>query len=101
MDDEAGVAAGYPSAFGMGNLQWSYLHNMLRDWLRDEGRIHRLGIQFRSPNLKGQTVTVHGVVKAIRSEGAHCTIDLDVWAENEDGVRMAPGTAAVILNPMS
>ncbi len=30
MDDEAGRAAGFPTAFGMGNLQWSYLHSMLR-----------------------------------------------------------------------
>ena len=30
MDDEAGQAAGYPTAFGMGNLQWSYLHALLR-----------------------------------------------------------------------
>ena len=38
MDDEAGRAAGYPTAFGMGNLQWAYLHNLVRDWLGDERR---------------------------------------------------------------
>jgi hypothetical protein len=48
MDDEAGRAAGFPTAFGMGNLQWSYLHSLLRAWIGDEGRIvrlscHRLG----------------------------------------------------------
>src|ERR1700733_10411649 len=57
MDDEAGQAAGYPTAFGMGNLQWSYLHNMIRDWMGGEGQIVRLSCQFRGPNLKGQTVT--------------------------------------------
>ena len=37
MDDDAGRAAGFPTAFGMGNLQWSYLHTMLRDWIGDDG----------------------------------------------------------------
>src|SRR5579862_264289 len=36
LDDEGGRKAGYPSAFGMGNLQWSYLHNLLRNWLGDD-----------------------------------------------------------------
>jgi len=35
MDDEAGRAAGMDGAFGMGNLQWAYLHNVVRDWLGD------------------------------------------------------------------
>ena len=39
MDDEAGRAAGYPTAFGMGNLQWAFLHNLLRRITGDDGRI--------------------------------------------------------------
>src|ERR1700744_5243056 len=64
MDDAAGQAAGYPTAFGMGNLQWSYLHNLIRDWLGDDGRIVRLNCQFRAPNTRGMTVTAHGTVTA-------------------------------------
>src|ERR1700753_480031 len=51
MDDEAGRNAGYPAAFGMGALQLSYLHNLLRDWLGDHGRISRFSVQYRAPNL--------------------------------------------------
>ena len=39
MDDEAGRAQGFAGAFGMGNLMWSYLHNLVRDWMGDDGRI--------------------------------------------------------------
>ena len=42
MDDDAGRDAGYPGAFGMGNLQWSYLHNLIRAWVGDDGRIVRM-----------------------------------------------------------
>ena len=98
MDDEAGRAAGYPTAFGMGNLQWSYLHNMLRSWAGDDGRILRLSCQFRAPNTKGQTVTAHGIVKAIRQDQGQRMVDLEVWTEDQHGAKMAPGTATVALS---
>jgi acyl dehydratase len=98
MDDEAGRAAGYPTAFGMGNLQWSYLHNMLRGWLGNDGRIVTLGVQFRAPNTKGMTVTAHGTVTALREDAGNRELDLDVWTEDGDGNKLAPGTATVVVS---
>lgn len=95
MDDEAGRAAGYPTAFGMGNLQWSYIHNLLRQWMGDTGRIVSVSCQFRAPNVKGQTVTARGVVRSVRSEGGARVVDLEVWTEDQAGNRLAPGTASV------
>jgi acyl dehydratase len=95
MDDEAGRAAGYDSAFGMGNLQWSYLHTLLESWLNGRGRIVRLACQFRSPTVKGLTVTAHGRVTAIRERGDETWADLEVWTEDQHGNKIAPGTATV------
>jgi acyl dehydratase len=97
MDDDAGRAAGYPSAFGMGNLQWAYLHNLLRQWIGDEGDILSLNCQFRSANVKGQTVTAHGTVTAVRDDGNRRIVDLDVWTEEQGGTRLAPGRATVAV----
>jgi acyl dehydratase len=93
MDDEAGAAAGNGGAFGMGNLQWAYLHNMLRDWMGPDGEILSIEVQFRSPNVKGQTVTAHGVVTAVEGD----VVSLDVWTEQQEGVKLAPGSAKVRL----
>jgi acyl dehydratase len=98
MDDEAGRAAGYPTAFGMGNLQWAYLHNLVRQWLGDEGRIVRLACQFRAPNTRGMTVTARGVVTARRTEAGTELIDLEIWTEDQDGNKLAPATATVALD---
>ena len=68
MDDEAGIAAGFPGAIGMGNLQWSYLHSMLRAWLGEEGALTSLEVSFRAPNLKNTTVTAGATVTAVRRE---------------------------------
>jgi acyl dehydratase len=97
MDDEAGRAAGYPTAFGMGNLQWSYLHNLLHDWLGDSGTITRIGVQFRAPNTKGMTVTAHGRVTAVEDNDGGRTVHLDVWTEDDEGNKLAPGTATVTV----
>jgi acyl dehydratase len=98
MDDEAGRAAGYPGAFGMGNLQWSYLHNLLRDWLGGHGRIATVRCQFRAANTKGMEVTARAVVTATRDDADGRVIDLDVWTEDGDGNKVAPGAATVVVD---
>jgi acyl dehydratase len=97
MDDEAGRAAGYQSAFGMGNLQWAYLHDLLRQWMGDDGRILSIGCQFRGANTKGQTVTAHGAVTDVRHDGDEVVVGLELWTEIQDGSRLAPGRATVAL----
>jgi acyl dehydratase len=97
MDDDAGRNAGYPTAFGMGNLQWAYLHNLLREWIGEDGRIVTIKCQFRAPNTKGQTVTAHGVVTAVHDEDGERLVDLDVWTEEQNGVKLAPGSATVAI----
>ncbi|WP_033292194.1 MaoC/PaaZ C-terminal domain-containing protein [Amycolatopsis jejuensis] len=97
MDDEAARAAGYPGAFGMGNLQWSYLHCLLRDWLGDDGRIVSLSCKFRVPNTRGATVTAGGRVVDRRSLDGTTYLDLEVWTASSDGTTLAPGRATVAL----
>ncbi|GAA3932274.1 MaoC family dehydratase [Microbacterium soli] len=97
MDDAAGIAAGYPSAIGMGNLQVAYLHNLIRDWLGAEGEIKSISTRFEAPNLRGQTITARGVVTAINAETDRAVISLDVWTENDDGEVLAPSRAVVVM----
>lgn len=97
MDDEAGRDAGAPGAFGMGNLQWAYLHTMLREWLGDRGRIARLACQLRALNTKGQTVTSRGRITGIRTVDLGTLVDLDVWTEEQGQRTLAKGTATVML----
>jgi hypothetical protein len=56
MDGGAGRNAGYPTALGIGNLQWSYLHNRLLAWMGDDAQILELSCQLRGANVKDQTV---------------------------------------------
>jgi acyl dehydratase len=94
MDDHAARAAGMAGAIGMGNLQWSYLHVLVRNWLGDRGRIVRLHCEFRSPDTGG-TVTARGRIAEIRQDGTSQLIDVEVWTEDESGNLIAAGSATV------
>ena len=100
MDDDAGRAQGFPGAFGMGNLMWSYLHNLVRDWMGDDGRIVAMGCSFRSPNLRGMTVEARGTVTAVRDEGGERLVDLELTVVNHDDPEkvLVPATATVALS---
>lgn len=98
MDDEEGRRAGYPRAIGMGRLQWSYVHTMLRRWLGGTGRILTVSLEFRRPSLRDEPLAVRGRVRAVRDEGERRLVDLEVWVEDADGAVLAPGRATVELD---
>ena len=99
MDDDAGRAQGFPGAFGMGNLMWSYLHILVRDWMGADGRIVSMGCSFRSPNLRGMTVEARGTVTAVRDEDGERFVDLELTVVDHDNADtvLVPATATVAL----
>ena len=97
MDDEAGKAANQPGVFGMGNIRWAYMHNMLTLWIGDSGFIRKMDTQYRGLNLKGDTLTTRGKVTRKYVEDGEHLLDLDVWVENQGGENTCPGHATVQL----
>jgi acyl dehydratase len=95
MDDDAGRAAGYDGAFGMGYLQWSWVHDVLRDFVGDRGRIDRVQGSFRAPSLKGAEVTAGGQVRGVSTVDGRLVVDVVLWTRTGDGVELLPGTATV------
>jgi acyl dehydratase len=98
MDDGAGREAGLPGAIGMGNLQFSYLHNVVREWMGDAGRVLSMSCQFRAPNLRDQVVSARGRVTGVEPTTEGLAVTLEVWTEDQDGNRLAPGTCQVVLD---
>jgi len=98
MDDEAGRAAkNEQGAFGMGNLRFTYLLNMLRDWAGDEAEIRQLGCQYRAINQKNDVLTCTGTITDKKVENDERLVYLDVDVMNQDGKATTPGTAVVVL----
>jgi acyl dehydratase len=91
MDDEAGKAAGFPGAIGMGNLSFSYLHNLLRAFIGDEGRIKSISVKYNLPNLRGSVTTTHGKIVSV----AGSEVVLELWVDDDAGRVLLNGQATV------
>ena len=100
MDDAAGQAAGFPGAIGMGNLSCSYFHNVLRDWLSEQGRIRRVSVQYRQPNNRGSVLTTHGKIVSVTQGAAAREVVIELWMEDDAGRVLMNGEALVEVNDL-
>ena len=97
MDDQVGRDEGFAAAFIMAPLEHAYFHTLLREWIREDGWILRVDIRLRNPLLRGRTLMATAEVTAVRHEEIGMVVDLDLLAEDDQGLRLAPGTATVVL----
>jgi acyl dehydratase len=98
MDDEAGKNGGNAAgAFGMGNLRWAYLQNMLRDWAGDEAELKEMSAQWRAINQKHDILTTTGKVTEKKTENGENLVRLEINVVNQDGKGTAPGYAVIAL----
>jgi acyl dehydratase len=98
MDDEAARAASLPGAIGMGTLQWAYMHNVLREWLGEDGRIVDMSCRFKSMSFKDRVVTASGVVTAVTPGDDGVRVELDVRTVDDQGNELAAGSCAVLVD---
>jgi acyl dehydratase len=96
MYDEAGQAAGYPTAFGMGNLTWSYIHLAIHSWFGDTAVIARVAGQFRNAVIRGTVLSVEGEVASTEEQGSTVTRTLQITVKNQQGELIAPVEATVV-----
>jgi len=98
MDDEAGKNSGNAQgAFGMGNLRWAYLQNMLRDWMGDEAEVREMSVQYRAINQKHDVLTCTGKITEKKVEGSDNLVRLDLNVIDQNGKGTTPGYAVVSL----
>ena len=98
MDDEAGKNGGNAQgAFGMGNLRWAYLQNMLRDWMGDEAEVREMSVQYRAINQKHDVLTCTGKITERKVEGKDNLVRLDLNVIDQNGKGTTPGYAVVAL----
>jgi acyl dehydratase len=98
MDDEVGREAANPQgAFGMGNLRFSYLHNMLRDWMGDEPEVVEMSVQYRAINQKNDVLTCTGTVVDKQVKDGQRLVRIEINVINQDGKGTTPGYAVVAL----
>jgi acyl dehydratase len=88
---------GMPDVVGQGAMSAATIVRMLSDWYTPDGFLRKIGVQYRHYTVPGDVLTTRGVVTGVRREDGENLVDLDVWAENQDGRKVTIGQAIVSL----
>lgn len=97
-DEAFARAKGFRAPLAQGMMSTAYVSEMMTALL-GAGFVKggTMSMAFIKPVYAGDRLTVHGVVKEVRPEGAATRVVVEVWCENQDGEKTAVGTAGGLL----
>ncbi len=88
---------GLPGIIAHGQLVYSFLGQLLTDWIGKQGFLRKLNCSYRGMNFPGEALTCKGkVTNKYVKDGEYC-LECSVWTENSKGEKTVTGTAVVIL----
>jgi len=86
---------GYPGLVVPGPLLGDWLHQVVEEWLDDQGRICGIEYSNRVASFVGETLTAGGEVTAVTDSGR---LTISVYVKNENGDVITPGVITAELN---
>ena len=94
-DDEWARKKGFRAPLAQAMMSTAYVSQLMVDFL-GEGFVKggKMSVAFIKPVVVGDTLTVHGTVKSRETEGDRTRVTVEVWCENQDGVKTMVGTAS-------
>jgi acyl dehydratase len=95
-DDEFARAAGMGGVFAHGMLSMGFVAQALTDWA-GPGTVRKLGVRFTGLVRLKDVVTCRGRVLGKSSKDELNLVDLEVWAENQQGEKVVTGRATLAL----
>jgi hypothetical protein len=97
-DAEWARRAGNPAIYDYGRMRETWLIHLCTDWMGDDAWLWTLDCEFRRFNYVGDTHWMQGAVtRRYLADGERPAVDLEIWGENQRGVRTTPGHATVLL----
>ncbi len=97
VDDKTARTDGVPYAIGFAAQSEGNIVHMICNWMGDDGFLKELDCQSRRINILGDMNWIKGKVTRKYIENDETLVDLEVWAENQDGIIHMPGKATVRL----
>lgn len=98
-DEDWAHKKGFKTTLAQGMMSTAYVSQMMMRFLG--GRYVRGGsmsVAFIQPVYAGDTLTLRGVVKEKVPEDGRTRVVIDVWCENQDGVKTMVGTASGLVD---
>ena len=94
-DPEWARKKGFRAPLAQAMMSTAYVSQLMMQ-LAGEGFVKggRMSVSFIKPVVVGDTLTVRGRVKSREREGTSVRVTVEVWCENQDGVKTMVGTAS-------
>jgi acyl dehydratase len=94
-DEDWAHQKGFRTTLAQGMMSTAYVSEMMTRLL-GAGFVKggTMSMAFIKPVYAGDRLTVHGVVRETRPEGAGARVVVEVWCENQHGEKTAVGTAS-------
>ena len=101
-DDARARALGFKGALVPGVTSLAYVVEMLmnlfgENWMTSGD----INLSFTNPLYEGERVTARAIVRDKKVEDRGLRLFLEVWAENDEGGKVAAGTASGLLQPVA
>ena len=88
---------GFRDANIHGPFYGAFLATMMTRWAGDPGRLRKLNYAVKVMGFLGDTLNANGTVVKKYRDGGENLVDCDIWVENQDGVKVGPGSATISL----
>lgn len=96
-DDNFARLYSQPIAVGVGAQSEAAIAHLITNWMGDDGFLKELDCQARRINPHGDTTWAKGKITKKYIENSEHLVELEVRAENQDGIIHMPGKATVRL----
>ncbi len=96
-DDNVAKAQGQPMVVVHGLLKCAFLAQLMTDWIGEQGKLFKLGVQYRGVDFPPEQITCKGTVTKKYVEDGRHLVDCEIWTENPKGEKTTPGHATVVL----
>jgi hydroxyacyl-ACP dehydratase HTD2-like protein with hotdog domain len=96
-DKDYTLTEGYRDVIVHGPLRGAFLSQLVTRWVGEKGSLKKLSYANRDIAYVNEPLTCKGTVTRKWTEDGKGYVECEIWAENEHGARLTPGTATVIL----
>lgn len=95
--DELAWNRGFPCALAYAAQHEAYTSEIVTNWMGDDGFVKKLTHQQRRPSYQGDMAYVKGHVTRKYIENGEHLVDVEMWTENQNGIKVCPSSAVVLL----
>jgi acyl dehydratase len=94
-DPEWARRKGFRAPLAQAMMSTAYVSQLMMQFVgRGFVKGGKMSVSFIKPVVVGDTLTVRGRVKSRETEGDEVRVTVEVWCENQDGVKTMVGTAS-------